>query len=41
MSVVMTVWVSMGMAVVYRPLLMIVFFSLGELKNVVCLCKGV
>ena len=28
------------MFVVYRPLLKIVFFSLGVLKYVVCLCKG-
>ena len=30
----------MGMFVVYRPLLKIVFFSLGVLKYVVCLCSG-
>ena len=28
------------MFVVYRPLLKIVFFSLGVLKYIVCLCKG-
>ena len=31
---------SVGMFVMYRPLLNIVFFSLGVLKYVVCLCKG-
>ena len=40
MSVVGTVWGSVGMFVVYRPLLKILFFSLGVLKYVVCLCKG-
>ena len=40
MSVVVTVWGSVGMFVVYRPLLKIVFFSLGVLKYVVCLCSG-
>ena len=35
MSVVVTVWGSVGMFVVYRPLLKIVFFSLGVLKYVV------
>ena len=41
MSAVVIVWGSVGMFVVYRPLLNIVlFFSLGVLKNVVCLCKG-
>ena len=40
MSVVVTVWGSVGMFVVYRPLLKIVFFCLGVLKYVVCLCKG-
>ena len=40
MSVVVTVWGSVGMFVVLRPLLKIVyFFSLGVLKYVVCLCK--
>ena len=39
MSVVVTVWVSVGMFVVYRPLLQIVFFSLGALKYVACFCK--
>ena len=39
MSVVVIVWGSVGMFVVYRPLLKIVFFSLGVLKYVVCLCK--
>ena len=40
MSVVVTMWGSVGMFVVYRTLLNIVFFSLGVLKYVVCLCKG-
>ena len=40
MAVVVTVWGSVGMFVVYRPLLKIVFFSLGVLKYVVCLCRG-
>ena len=40
MSVVLIVWVSVGMFVVLRPLLKIVFFSIGVLKYVVCLCKG-
>ena len=40
MSVVVTVCGSVGMFVVYRPLLKIVFFSLGVLKYVVCLCRG-
>ena len=40
MSVVVIVWGSVGMFVVLRPLLKIVFFSLGVLKYVVCLCKG-
>ena len=40
MSVVVTVWGSVGMFVVWRPLLKIVFFSLGVWKYVVCLCKG-
>ena len=41
MSVVVTVWGSVGMFVVSRPLLKIVcFFSLGVLKYVVCLCRG-
>ena len=31
---------SVGMFVVYRPLLKIVLFSLGVLKYVVCLCRG-
>ena len=31
---------SVGMFVVERPLLKIVFFSLGVLKYVVCLCRG-
>ena len=37
MSVVVTVWGSVGMFVV--ELLKVVFFSLGVLKYVVCLCK--
>ena len=37
---VVIVWVSVGMFVVLRPLLKMVFFSLGVLKYVVCLCKG-
>ena len=40
MSVVVIVWRSEGLFVVYRPLLQIVFFCLGVLKYVVCLCKG-
>ena len=41
MSVVVTVWGSVGMIVVQRPLLKIVgFFCLGVLKYVVCLCRG-
>ena len=40
MSVVVTVWGSVGMFVVLRPLLNIVFISLGVLKYVVCLCSG-
>ena len=41
MSVVVTVWGSVGMFVVQRPLLkIVVFFSLGVLKYVVCLCRG-
>ena len=40
MSVVVTVWGSVGMFVVLGPLLKIVFFSLGVLKYVVCLCRG-
>ena len=40
MSVVVTVWGSVRMFVVYRPLLKIVFFNLGMLKYVLCLCKG-
>ena len=40
MSVVMTVWGSVGMFVVWQPLLKIVFFSLGVLKYVVRLCRG-
>ena len=41
MSVVVTVWGSVGMFVVSRPLLKIVgFLSLGVLKYVVCLCRG-
>ena len=39
MYVAMTVWGSVGMFVVYRPLLKIVVSSLGVLKYVVCLCK--
>ena len=39
MSVVVIVWVSVGLFVVWRPLVKIVF-SLGVLKYVVCLCKG-
>ena len=41
MSVVVTVWGSVGCFVVWRALLKIVGFSLGVLKYVVCLCKGV
>ena len=37
MSVVVTVWGSVGMIVVYQPLLKIVNFLL---KYVVCLCRG-
>ena len=37
MSVVVTVWESVGMFVVLWPLLKIVGFSLGVLKYVVCL----
>ena len=41
MSVVVTVWGSVGMFVVKRPLLKnSVFFSLGVLKYVVCLYRG-
>ena len=40
MSIVVIVWGSVGMFVVLQPLLKIVVFSLGELKYVVCLCKG-
>ena len=40
MSVVVTMWVSVGIFVVERPLLKIVVFSLNVLKYVVCLCKG-
>ena len=40
MSVVVIVWGSVGMFVVYRPLLKIVVFRLGVLKYIVCLCKG-
>ena len=40
-SVVATVWESVDMFVVYRPLFKIVsFLSLGMLKYVVCLCRG-
>ena len=39
MSVVVTVWGPVRMFVVLRPLLKIVFFSLGVLKYVVCLCR--
>ena len=39
MSVVVTVWGSVVMFVVLRQLLKIVFFSLGMLKYVVCLCR--
>ena len=39
MSVVVTVWGSVGMFVVLRPLLKIVFFSLEVLKYVECLCN--
>ena len=39
--VVVIVWESVGMFVVYRALLKIVFFySLGVLKYVLCFCKG-
>ena len=37
--VVVTVWGSVGLFVVYRPLLKMCF-SLRVLKYVVCLCKG-
>ena len=41
MSVVVTVWGSVGKFVVQRPLMKIVgFLSLGVLKYVVCLCRG-
>ena len=40
MSVVVNVWGSVGMFVVYRLLLKIVFFCPGVLKYVVCMCKG-
>ena len=40
MSTAVTARGSMGMPVVYRPLLKIVFLSIGVLKYVVCLCKG-
>ena len=40
MSVVVTLWGSVGMYVMKLPLLKIVCFSLGVLKYVVCLCKG-
>ena len=40
MYVVMIVWGSVGMFVMYQSLLKIVFFSLGVLRYVVCLCKG-
>ena len=39
MSVVVTVWGSVGMFVVQRPLLKIVFLSLGVLKYVAGLCR--
>ena len=39
MSVVVIVWGSVGMFVVWQPLLKIVFFSLGVLKYIVCLCR--
>ena len=35
-----TVWGSKGMFVVQRPLQTILYFSLGVLKYVVCLCSG-
>ena len=41
MSVVVTVWGSVGMFLVLLPLLKIVLFSLGVLKYVVCLCRDV
>ena len=40
MADIVTVWGSVGMFVVLLPLLKIVFFSLGVLKHVVCLCSG-
>ena len=40
MSVVVSVWGSVGMFVVWRPWLMIVFYSLGVLKYAICLCMG-
>ena len=40
MYVVVTVWGSVGMLVVYRPLLKIVFVNLGLVKYVLGLCKG-
>ena len=41
MSVVVTVWGSVGMFVVQRPFLKIVgFFSLGVFKYGVCFCRG-
>ena len=40
MSVVVTGSGSVGMFVVYRPLIKIVCFSLGVLNYGVCLCSG-
>ena len=40
MYVVVIVWGSVGMVVVYRRLLKIVIYSLVLLKYVVCLCRG-
>ena len=38
MSVVVIVWGSVGMFVVYRPLLKIVFFNLGVLESMLYVC---
>ena len=39
-SVIVTVWGSVGTFVVQRPLLKIVFLALECCKYIVCLCKG-
>ena len=40
MSVVVTVWGSVGMFVVWRPLLKIVFFLALECRSMSCVCVG-